>query len=82
MKIVKVEAYPVKMKLAESYTIAYETVSSTTNVFFVLETNKGITGFGCAAPDLEVTGESAESVMSDCRDSIEPLLKGVDPKSS
>ena len=79
MKIVKVEAYPVKMKLAESYTIAYETVTSTTNVFLVLETNKGIRGFGCAAPDLEVTGETAESVLTDCKDTVERVLRGVDP---
>ncbi|MBL1214318.1 MAG: dipeptide epimerase [Ignavibacteriae bacterium] len=79
MKIKKVSAHPVEMKLTEPYTIAYETVSSTTNVFLVLETNEGIKGCGCAAPDIEVTGESAETVLSDCSEFIEPVLKGVDP---
>jgi L-alanine-DL-glutamate epimerase-like enolase superfamily enzyme len=80
MKITKVEAIPIKMKLDEPYTIAYETVDSTTNVFLVLETNKGIRGFGCAAPDMEVTGESAETVIADCKNIIEPALHGVDPR--
>jgi L-Ala-D/L-Glu epimerase / N-acetyl-D-glutamate racemase len=79
MKITKVSAYPVEMKLAEPYTIAYETVDSTTNVFLVLETNDGIIGYGCAAPDMEVTGESSDTVMNDCKKYIEPILHGVDP---
>ena len=79
MKITKVSAYPVEMKLAEPYTIAYETVDSATNVFLVLETNDGIIGYGCAAPDMEVTGESSDTVMHDCKKYIEPILHGVDP---
>jgi len=67
------------MRLAEPYTIAYETVDSAENVFLKVETNGGIVGFGCAAPDLQVTGERAEDVISACNDVAYPLLKGVDP---
>lgn len=79
MKITAIHAWPVSFKLREPYTIAYETVDSTTNVFLRVETNRGITGFGCAAPDLEVTGETADSVLKVCEDMIKPILKGADP---
>jgi L-alanine-DL-glutamate epimerase-like enolase superfamily enzyme len=79
MKIANIEAWRVKMPLTEPYTIAYETISHTTNVFLRLETNAGITGFGCAAPDLQVTGETPDSVMSAYEEVIEPGLSGSDP---
>jgi len=79
MKITTLDAHTVTMKLKEPYTIAYETISSTDNIFLRIETDKGITGYGCAAPDLQVTGETAHSVLTVCRDILQPLLKGVDP---
>jgi L-alanine-DL-glutamate epimerase-like enolase superfamily enzyme len=79
MKIKRMDAWPVKMPLAEAYTIAYETVSSATNIFLRIETSEGIVGFGCAAPDYEVTGETPESVLNAYREIIEPTLKGSDP---
>ena len=44
-----------------------------------ITTNSGIVGFGCAAPDFEVTGETEESVLEVAKDVIEPMLKGSDP---
>lgn len=79
MKIRAIEAWPVRMKLSEPYVIAYETVEDTTNVFLRIETDKGITGFGCAAPDLQITGETAESVLNSLSDIVSPVLKGTDP---
>ncbi len=79
MRITKIEAWKHRMRLSEPYTIAYETVDSTTNVFVSIETSKGVTGHGCAAPDLEVTGETAESVLGVCRELVEPALRGADP---
>ena len=79
MKIVRMDARPVKMQLAEPYTIAYETISSTTNIFLRIETSEGLSGFGCAAPDYEVTGETPESVLHTFKEIIEPVLKGADP---
>jgi len=67
------------MRLREPYTIAYETISSTGNVFLRIETDKGITGYGCAAPDLQITGETTESVLKACEAIVKPTLKGVDP---
>lgn len=79
MKIKRIEAWPVVMKLAEPYTIAYETVSRAANVFLRVETSSGIIGYGCAAPDLSVTGETMDTVMASCRDVIVPAFKGSDP---
>lgn len=80
MKIAHIEAWPVQMGLREPYTIAYETISSADNVFLRIETDTGINGFGCAAPDLEVTGETAETVLSVCDTVIKPVLRGSDPR--
>jgi len=78
MKIIAVEALPVRMQLSEPYAIAYETVDHTTNVFLRLETNSGRIGYGCAAPDRQVTGETAHSVIQVVNDVIEPAARGRD----
>ena len=49
------------------------------NLFIKINTNGPHCGWGCAAPDMEVTGESAESVMLAFNDVIEPYLRGQDP---
>ncbi len=79
MRITKIEVWHQNMRLAEPYTIAYETVDSVENVFLRVETNTGVVGFGCAAPDLQVTGERAVDVVRACSDVAGPMLKGVDP---
>lgn len=79
MRITHLETWPIKMQLAEAYTIAYERIDSTTNVFLRIETDKGFVGCGCAAPDAHVTGETPETVLQICRDGIEPALQSADP---
>jgi len=79
MNIRRLEAWPVRIRLSEPYTIAYETVTSTTQVFLRIETSAGIVGYGCAAPDFEVTGETGDSVMAVFDDVIFPAFKGSDP---
>jgi L-Ala-D/L-Glu epimerase len=78
MKITGIEYWTVTMPLTVSYTIAYETVGEAANVFVKIHTDGGITGCGCAAPDLPVTGETTETVEASFR-SIEGLLIGSDP---
>jgi L-alanine-DL-glutamate epimerase-like enolase superfamily enzyme len=82
MKITTVEAWAVSMRLKEPYTIAYETIDSASNVFIQLGTNSKITGFGCAAPDLQITGETPETVLKAMSDIVHPSLKGSDPLRS
>jgi L-alanine-DL-glutamate epimerase-like enolase superfamily enzyme len=74
MHITRIEAWPVHLK-CEPYTIAYETVESTTNVFVRLHTNGPLVGYGVAAPDLPVTGETPEDVLT-ALGQAEAILKG------
>ena len=67
------------MRLSEPYEIAYEKIDSAENIFLMIGTNEGVRGYGCAAPDREVTGETAESVLEACESVIGPALRGVDP---
>lgn len=79
MRIRQVEAWLVEMPLREPYAIAYETIDSARNVFLRIATEEGPSGFGCAAPDAYVTGETAETVMANVRDVVEPTLRGRNP---
>jgi L-alanine-DL-glutamate epimerase-like enolase superfamily enzyme len=79
MRIRDIEAWPVSMKLSEPYTIAYETIDRTTNIFLCVITDKGIKGFGCAAPDLQITGETPEGVLRSLQEIVLPTIKGSDP---
>jgi len=79
MKITQIEAWQVDMHLTEPYTIAYETVDQASNIFLCLETNTGINGYGCAAPDLQVTGEMSGDVIQAVKRAITSVLKGSDP---
>ncbi len=79
MKIKHLEIWPVTMKLAKPYTIAYERVESTTNIFLRVVTDQGVIGYGCAAPDEVVTGETSASVLQIFGDVIEPVLHNANP---
>lgn len=79
MKIKAIESYRVDMKLSEPYTIAYETVDKTSNVVLRIETSSGLSALGCAAPDLEVTGETADTVAKCVDEVIYPSLINTDP---
>jgi L-alanine-DL-glutamate epimerase-like enolase superfamily enzyme len=79
MKISQVEGWAVTMELAEPYTIAYERVEVTTNIFLRVESSSGVIGYGCAAPDEHVTGETSESVLTALVDIVTPSIKGSDP---
>jgi L-alanine-DL-glutamate epimerase-like enolase superfamily enzyme len=81
MKIVSVEAYPVKLTLQEPFTIAYSTIDHTINYFLRVETNSNIVGYGCSAYDEEVTGENSVTLKRDLNDVAIPLLLNKDPLS-
>jgi len=79
MRITRVETWPVSMRLSEPYTIAYERVETATNVFLRMETNKGIIGYGCGAPDEHITGETSTSILEDINGPVRQSLIGSDP---
>jgi L-alanine-DL-glutamate epimerase-like enolase superfamily enzyme len=78
MRIRGAEAWRVDFQLAEPYEIAYETIDSAPNVFLRVETDS-LVGYGCAAPDLEVTGETADTVLAFLTDVAIPTLRNSDP---
>ena len=82
MKITRIEVWPVTMRLLEPYRIAYEVIESATNVFLRIETDEGIGGIGCAAPDEQITGETPDDVLSALGDVVEPAVLGADPLRS
>ncbi|WP_273567313.1 mandelate racemase/muconate lactonizing enzyme family protein [Maribacter halichondriae] len=79
MRIANVSYSRFDLNLSVPYTIAYETISKTTNFILKVETDSSIDGYGCAAPDVVVTGETPEQVETAIRDIIVPNLKGKDP---
>lgn len=79
MKISTIEYFRVDMPLIQPYKIAYETVSETSNIILKINTDKGITGWGCAAPDMEVTRETPEDVIHNIEQHITGLLQNESP---
>lgn len=79
MKITNVSYERLDLKLSEPYTIAYETISRTTNFILKVETDLAIVGYGCAAPDVPVTSETPAEVEEAINDIIIPFLKRKNP---
>ena len=79
MKIIEFEYFPITMQLKEPYTIAYESVDHTSNMFCKLVTDQDVIGMGVAAPDLEVTSETIDTVDNVCEEIIKPFIIGKDP---
>ena len=67
------------MQLVEPYSIAYETVDATENVFVLLHTNGPHVGVGCAAPAEAVSGERVSETADFLREVAADLLVGRDP---
>jgi L-alanine-DL-glutamate epimerase-like enolase superfamily enzyme len=82
VKILRVEAEAVSMRLSEPYTIAYESVETAVNVLLRVETDGGPVGVGCSAPDQAVTGETPGSVLRAVKEVVDPALRGEDPLRS
>jgi L-alanine-DL-glutamate epimerase-like enolase superfamily enzyme len=78
MRIVRLEVTRLELRLAEPYTIAYETIDRTVNVLVRIVTDGRVTGVGVAAPDREVTGETADGVETALA-RAEGVLRGRDP---
>ncbi|MGB5378868.1 mandelate racemase/muconate lactonizing enzyme family protein [Muriicola sp.] len=79
MVITKVSYERLDLTLTVPYTIAYETVSKASNFILKIETNSHLVGYGCAAPDWEVTGETPEMAEETIREKILPYLRGKSP---
>ena len=76
MKIAKVDCYYRSLKLREPYSIAYESFEKCESVFIHISTDNGFQGWGCAAPDVHVTGETAKEVFNSINRIAESYLTG------
>lgn len=79
MKITSIEYIVLDLKMISGYTIAYESIHGAANIIMKIHTSDGLTGYGCAAPDEEITNESAEDVIASVEHHVIPLLVGKDP---
>ncbi|MBT8308109.1 MAG: dipeptide epimerase, partial [Maribacter sp.] len=79
MKITRISYERLDLKLSEPYTIAYESISEATNFILKIETDSKLVGYGCAAPDKEVTQETSAEVEEAIKSTIIPYLKNKNP---
>lgn len=74
MRIAAGRAWRVDMPLAEPYEIARGSYERAVNVFLCLECGDGTSGYGCAAPDREVTGETVRGAERSLAQLAESLV--------
>jgi len=74
-RIVSAEAAPVTFRLVEGYRIAGRHFTTADNVLLKLVASDGLTGYGCGAPSVEVTGETPQETLRVLRDVLIPLAR-------
>jgi L-alanine-DL-glutamate epimerase-like enolase superfamily enzyme len=78
MKIKSVRAYLKSLALKKPYTIARYVCSDTVNVFFEVELDNGIIGYGAACPEEAVVGETPELTLANLQSDTVMQLEGKD----
>ncbi|MFW5739207.1 MAG: mandelate racemase/muconate lactonizing enzyme family protein [Myxococcota bacterium] len=79
MKITHVEVWKRTFRLRTGYAVAYGNFDTAENVFVRIHSSRGKSGLGCAAPDPQVTGETADDVETVLRREAIPRIVGRDP---
>jgi len=77
-RIVDIKIRRIDYRLSSPSVVAYEALDCAPNIAVGIELDDGMVGWGNAAPDQHVTGETAESVEAALRDSLRPYLIGQD----
>lgn len=80
MRIVSVEVAKYQFRLRHPSIVAYDALEEVPNVVVRIEVEGGLVGWGNAAPDPHVTGETAEGVVQTVGDRWRPLLLGADAR--
>ena len=78
VKICNYDASKVTLPLIEGYRIAGHTITSTNNFIVTLESDTGLVGLGCAAPAVEVTGESDDMCFNALQGQLQDRINGAD----
>jgi L-Ala-D/L-Glu epimerase len=76
MKISDVSVFRRDFKLRNPSVVAYEAIETAPNILVRIELENSLVGWGNAAPDEHVTGETAESVELTIREHFLPFLLG------
>jgi L-alanine-DL-glutamate epimerase-like enolase superfamily enzyme len=76
--IVSLDLFPREGQLGRRSVIAYESIDRAPQIIVRLSGDDGRIGWGNAAPDYHVTGETAASVQGVIRETLRPLLLGAD----
>jgi L-alanine-DL-glutamate epimerase-like enolase superfamily enzyme len=80
LRITRLEAWLVNLRLAEPYTVAYEHIDHAPNIFLRIETDRKFIGLGCINPDEPVCGETPDSVLAALDGPAREALIGADPR--
>jgi L-alanine-DL-glutamate epimerase-like enolase superfamily enzyme len=75
LSVSSVRAYRVEIPLEKAYHLAYGSFDAIENLVVRVETESGLVGWGCAAPDPHVTGESIEGNLEALREVLAPALR-------
>ena len=78
IRVVDAHAAPLTFRLREGYRIAGHRFTSASMVLLRVTTSDGRTGYGCAAPFEEVTGESPAAALAALSDVLLPLARAAD----
>lgn len=81
MIIAKAELFPATFKLKHPYTIAYDSFATAPNLIVRIETKSGLVGWGNAAPDPQVTGETIAMTNAVLAEEIIPAIIGRDARA-
>jgi L-alanine-DL-glutamate epimerase-like enolase superfamily enzyme len=74
LSVSTVRAYRLEIPLQTSYELAYGSFETVENLVVRVQTDAGLTGWGCAAPDSHVTGETIEGNLEALRGVLVPAL--------
>jgi len=78
MRIKSIEFRKLRIKLSETFKVAFGEINYLDNVLVKITTDDGIAGYGEAAPLVFVTGETVESIFA-VLEILRPLLIGLNP---
>jgi len=81
MIITRIDLFPKTFRLKNPYAIAYDAIATAQNLIVRIETQNGFIGWGNAAPDPHVTGETIEMTGEILSNELIPAIVGREARS-
>jgi len=81
MIITRIDLFPKIFRLKNPYAIAYDSIATAQNLIVRIETKSGLVGWGNAAPDPHVTGETIEMTGEILSNELIPAMVGREARS-